>query len=71
MNEEIEFTMSDVAAIIGVTRATIYNRQAAGQLPSGSGLQILRAEVERQERELSELKARIRVAINERIALPS
>ena len=70
MNEtQVTLTIKDIAEILGVTRATVYNRQAAGDLPAGTGIEVIGADIARREQEIADIRARLSAMITERLVV--
>lgn len=49
-------TINELAAVLGVTRATIYNRQASGELPTGQPETIALWQAEKLETEAAKIR---------------
>jgi len=67
----VELTMDDIAEILGVTRATIYNRQRVGELPAGNGLDVVRAAIRKEELRIEEMRKRFSKKVAERLVVIS
>lgn len=65
----IDFKMDDVAHILGVTRATIYNRIRAGELPDGSMLDIVEAAIQLEEERVKEMRKRYSERAREKLVI--
>jgi len=65
----VDLTIEDVAYILGVTRATIYNRQAGGSLPSGTGIDLARAAIRIEEDRIAEMRRRLTEKITEHLVV--
>ena len=63
----ISFTVDDIAYILGVTRATIYNWQKAKTLPAGSGINVIKAALDNEERKLAAIRKRLSERATERL----
>lgn len=70
MNEaKVELSISDIAEILGVTRATIYTWQKEGKLPPGAGLDVIRADIQRKEKEITLIRERLAAMVSERLII--
>jgi hypothetical protein len=49
-------TLTELAAVLGITRATIYNRQASGELPTGHPEAIALWQAEKLEQDAARIK---------------
>jgi hypothetical protein len=55
----VKLTISDIAYVLDVTRATVYNRQKAGDLPPGTGLDVIKAAIDADERRIADIRERL------------
>jgi hypothetical protein len=65
----LEITMKDIAYILGVTRATVYNRQKAGELPAGNGLSIVKAAIAIEEKRIADMRERLSSVVADRLVV--
>ena len=63
----INFTINDIAYILGVTRATVYNWQNSGALPAGSGIDVIKAAITNDERKLADIRKRLSERATEKL----
>ena len=64
---QLNLTVKDIADVLGVTRGTIYNRQTSGELPKGTGIDVIRAGIRQYEHELQEINERFIKLVAERL----
>jgi hypothetical protein len=54
-------TINQLASVLGVTRTTIYNRQASGELPTGHPEAIALWHAEKLEKEAAKVRELVKV----------